>query len=226
MEKLRLHQAQKLIEKAGKSKIAAEKFKTPKKGKINAEIFGNIINELIEAEEFIYSSRPSHNLNDTDAKLFCDKILDVRTKIDLILADFGVIEKESVEEEIKKLSEGILILTSKNSFKKVFSKFGVDTQKILVAGVPLEIEDMKILNPKIPETALGGISKKIEHVKNDINRKIDGFNLNKILVIVEEDKAGEILGNRAEELYNAEIIFLDNLKDLTAEEFKNILIKH
>ncbi|MBI5679776.1 MAG: DUF2100 domain-containing protein [Methanobacterium sp.] len=225
MEKLRLHQAQKLIEEAGKSRIAAEKFKTPKKGKINTEIFGEIMNELIEAEEFIYSSRPSHTLNDADAKLFCDKILSLRAKLDLILADFGVIEKESIEEEIKKLSEGLLILTSKNSFKKVFSKFGVDTQRIVVAGVPLEIEDMKILNPKIPEAALGGISKKIEHVKNDINRKIDGFNLNKILVIVEADKAGEVLGNRAKELYNAEIIFLENLKDLTADEFKDIINK-
>ena len=99
------------------------------------------------------------------------KILSVRTKLDEILADFGVIEKESVEEEIKKLSEDILILTSKNNFKKVFAKFGVDPQKIVVAGVPLEVEDMKILNPKIPEAALTGISKKIEHVKNDIRTK-------------------------------------------------------
>lgn len=223
MEKLRLHQAQQLIEEAGKSKTSQEKLKTPKEGKINADIFGEIINELIDAEEFIYSSRPSHKLNDDDAKLFCDKILSVRSKLDLILADFGVIEKESVEEEIKKLSEGILILTSKNNFKKMFSKFGVDAQKIVVAGVPLEARDMKILNPKIPDAALGGISKKIEHVKNDITRKMDSFNLDKILVIVEADKAGEILGKRAKEIYNANVIILDNLKDLNPEEFKNII---
>ncbi len=223
MEKLRLHQAQQLIEEAGKSKTSQEKLKTPKEGKINADIFGEIINELIDAEEFIYSSRPSHKLNDDDAKLFCDKILSVRSKLDLILADFGVIEKESVEEEIKKLSEGILILTSKNNFKKMFSKFGVDAQKIVVAGVPLEARDMKILNPKIPDAALGGISKKIEHVKNDITRKMDSFNLDKILVIVEADKAGEILGKRAKEIYNANVVILDNLKDLNPEEFKNII---
>lgn len=223
MEKLRLQQAQQLIEEAGKSKIAQEKFKIPQEGKINADLFSEIINELIDAEEFIYSSRPSHKLNDDDAKLFIDKILSVRSKLDLILADFGVIEKESVEEEIKKISDNILILTTKNNFKKIFTKFGVDAQKIIVTGVPLEVEDMKILNPKIPEAALKGISRKIEHVKNDVARKMESLNLDKILVIVEEDKAGEILGNRAKDIYNANVSTLDNLKDLTPEEFKNII---
>lgn len=223
MEKLRLHQAQQLIEEAGKSKIAEKKFKTPVAGKINSKLHGEIMNELLESEEFIYSSRPSHKLNEEESKVYIDKILNVRSKLDQILADFGVIEKESPEEEIKKLSGDILILTSKSNFKKVFSKLGVDSQNILVAGVPLEANDMKVLNPKIPETALGGIKKKIEHLKNDIQRKIDGRNLKKILVIIEADKASEIFGKRAEEIYNAEVIVLDNLKDLSPEKFKNIL---
>jgi len=223
MEKLRFQQAQQLIKEAGKRETAVQKLKTPQKGIINADIYTKSLNELIEAEEFIYSSRPSHELNEEEAKQFCNKILCVRSKLDEILADFGVIEKESVEEEIKKLSEDILILTSKNNFKKVFAKFGVDSQKIVVAGVPLEASDMKILNPKIPDAALAGISKKIEHVKNDIERKIESLNLKKILVIVESDKAGEILGKRSREIYNAEVIFLDNLKDITPEEFKEII---
>jgi hypothetical protein len=225
MEKFRLHQAQLLIEEAGKSKTTSEKFKTPKEGNIDVKLFGEILDELIEAEEFIYSSRPSHKLNEQDASLFCDKILSVRGKLDNILMNFGVIEKESIEEEIKKLSEGILILTSKGNFRKMISKFGVDSQQILVAGVPLEVEDMKIINPKIPEAALGAISKKIEHVKNDINRKMNSFSLEKILVIIESDKASELLGKRAEEIYNADVITLNNLKDLTPEEFKNIIAK-
>ena len=225
MEKFRLHQAQMLIEEAGKSKTACEKFKTPQEGEINTELFGEVLNELIETEEFIYSSRPSHKLNDQEAMLFCDKILSVRDKIDGMLSDFGVIEKESVEEEVKKLSEGLLILTSKGNFRKMISKFGVDPQRILVAGVPLEVEDMKIINPKIPDAALGAISKKIEHVKNDISRKMDSLNLEKILVIIETDKASELLGERAKEIYDANVVTLDNLKDLTPQEFKDILSK-
>ena len=225
MEKFRLHQAQLLIEEAGKSKTAGETFKTPQEGEINAELFGEVLNELIEAEEFIYSSRPSHKLDDQEAKLFCNKILSVRHKLDDILANFGVIEKESVEEEIKKLSEDFLIITSKGNFRKMLSKFGVDPQRILVAGVPLEVDDMKIINPKIPDAALGAISKKIEHVKNDISRKMSSLNLEKILVIVEPDKASELLGQRAEEIYNANVAVLANLKDLTPQEFKDIIFK-
>jgi len=225
MEKLRLHQAQLLIEEAGKSKTTCEKFKTPNEGNIDVNLFGEILDELIEAEEFIYSSRPSHKLNENDANLFCGKIISVRNKIDGMLANFGVIEKESIEEEIKKLSEGLLILTSKGNFRKMISKFGVDAQQILVAGVPLEVEDMKIINPKIPEAALGAISKKIEHVKNDINRKMSSLSLEKILVIIESDKASELLGKRAEDIYDANVVTLDNLKDMTPEEFKDIITK-
>jgi hypothetical protein len=223
MEKLRFQQAQQLIEEAGKRETVAGKLKIPQEGVINADIFTKTLNELIEAEEFVYSSRPSHKLSEDEAKQFCNKILSVRSNLDEILSDFGVIEKESVEEEIKKLSENILILTSKSNFKKVFAKFGVDPQKIVVAGVPLEVSDMKILNPKIPDAALAGISKKIEHVKNDIGRKIDSLNLEKILVIVEADKAGEVLGERSKDIYNAEVVFFDNLKDITPEDFKEII---
>ncbi|MGB9936582.1 MAG: DUF2100 domain-containing protein [Methanobacterium sp.] len=223
MEKLRLHQAQQLIEEAGKFESTEKKFKTPVEGTINSNLHGEIMDELLEVEEFIYSSRPSHKLDKEEAKIYIEKILSIRSKIDQILADFGVIEKESPEEEIKKLSEDILILTSKSNFKKIFSKLGVDSQNVLVAGVPLKVDDMKILNPKIPEAALGGIEKKIEHLKNDIQKKIDGNNLRKILVIIEADKASEMFGKRAEEIYNAEIVVLDNLKDLNAEEFINII---
>ncbi len=223
MDKLRLQQAQRLIEEAGKREIRNKKIKEPQKGIINSIILTESLEELIEAEEFIYSSRPSHELNKNEAELFCHKILKVRSKLDQILADFGVMEKESVEEEIKKLSENILILTSKNNFKKVFVRFGVDPQKIVVSGVPLKTDDMKTLNPKIPDTALKGISKKIEHIKNDIERKKSNLNLKKILVIVEDDKAGKILGERSEELYNAKSVFLVNLKDMTPENFRKII---
>jgi len=223
MDKIRFKQAQNLIREAGKSEKTQEILKKPQEGIIDSKILGDIMNELIDLEEFLYTSRPTHYLKLEDAQDFCAQLILIRNQIDDLLADFGVIEKESVEEKIKKLSEEFLILTTKSSFKKSFSKFGVDPQRIIVAGVPLEVEDMKILNPKIPESALEGISKKIEHVKNDIERKISTFNLDKIFVIVETDKAGEILSKRAKELYNAKIIAIDNLKDTTPKEFINVI---
>ena len=48
-----------------------------------------------------------------------------------------------------------------------------------MAGVPLKAEDMRILNPNIPETALEPIKKKITHVKNDIKRKMGDLDAEK-----------------------------------------------
>lgn len=219
MEEFRLKQAQNLLKDAAKSKTHEEKLKVPKEGFINVDIFETILNDLFEAEEFIYSSRPLHKLEISQAEIFAGKIIAVRNGIDEILTDFGVIEKNKSEEDVNEYSKNLLFLTTKNGFKKTITKFGVDPQKIVVAGVPLDTEDMKILNPKIPEAALLPIKKKIIHVKNDIERKMKQFNLKNIIVLVENDKPGEILGKRAKELYNARLITKENLKDITVEEF-------
>jgi hypothetical protein len=219
MEKFRLKQAQALLRDAAKTKMHKEKFNTPKEGFINIDNFEKILNNLFDAEEFIYSSRPLHKLDTSQAEIFIDKIIAIRNGIDGILSDFGVIENNTSEEDVNEYSKDLLILTTKNSFKKTITKFGVDPQRIVVAGVPLDPEDMKILNPKIPEAALIPIKKKIAHVKNDIERKMNQFNLKNIIVLVENDKPGEILGKRAKELYNARLIAKENLKDITVGEF-------
>jgi hypothetical protein len=223
MEKFRVKQIQKLLRKAGESEGNKKALKQPHKGKINADLFGGILNDMIDAEEFIYTSRPTHFLGQEDARIFCQQIIIVRNKIDDILADFGVIEKESVEVEIEKLSEKFLILTTKTGFKKVITRWGVNPQRVIVAGVPLQLEDMEEINPHIPENALKAIEKKIKQVKNDIERKKDQFNVEYILVVVEKDKTGEILGKRAKDLYNANIISTENLKDLNPAEFMDLL---
>jgi hypothetical protein len=219
MDKLRVKQAQTLFKEATKSKKTQEKLKPPEEGFINVKLFEKILNDLFEAEDYIYSSRPSHKLDQDDAESFTNKIIAAREGIELILSDFGVIEKKNPENDIKEYSKDLLIITTKNSFKKSITKFGVDPQRIVVAGVPLDSEDMKILNPKIPESALNSIQKKIKHVKNDIERKMEQFNLKEVIVLVEKDKPGEILGNRAEKLYNARTISTENLKDITPGEF-------
>ena len=71
---------------------------------------------------------------------------------------------------------------------------------------------MKEINPKIPEAALKGISKKIEHVKNDINRKMENMELKKVLVIAEPDINGKILGKRGKDLYSAHITLESRFK--------------
>jgi hypothetical protein len=223
MDKIRYKQAQKLIGEAGKSTRTKEVLKKPKEGIIDSKLFGEILNEMMDLEDYLLESRPTHYLKKDEAQEFCQRIITIRGQLDSILGDFGVLEKPDAEGEIKTLSDEYLILTTKSNFKKVLTKFTVDPQKIVVAGVPLEIDDMKKLNPYLPDAALKSIEKKISHVKNDITRKKEHFNLESVLVIVEEDEAGEILAERARELYNAKTVTLESLKDLTPEEFLKIL---
>lgn len=224
MDKFRLKQAQSLLMEAGKSqKNRKEVLEPPHEGNIDSVAIGEIMNTLIDSEEFLYSSRPHHHLLQEDAEVFCNLLLDIRNKIDGLLSEFGVLEKENVEEEIKKLSSNFIFLTSKANFKKLLTKWGVEPQRIVVAGVPLEAEDMKLLNPKIPESALEPIKKKISHVKNDMSRKMDQFATQNVLVVVEDDKTGQLLAKRAEEIYRAKIFKKNNLKELEAFEFKKAL---
>ena len=226
MDKNRSNQAENLIKKAGSNSNSLEIIKEAREGIINVQVFEKTMKNLIESEDFIYSSLPSHKLNLKDSKLFTKQLLDARENINEMLADFGVLEKEKSENKISDLSQGLLIITTKNNFKKTLVKLGIDVQQIVVAGVPLEVEDMKEINPKIPEAALQGISKKIEHTKNDINRKIENMGLKKVLVVAEPDINGEILGKRSKEFYKAHVNLESNLKDMSADRLIKILLEY
>jgi hypothetical protein len=223
MENFRIKQAENLLRAAANNMSKDEELKNPKEGSIDVDVFENIIKNVLEAEEFIYTSRPHHTLNQEEAIKFINNIISARNEIDKILGDFGVLDEKNPEENVKEHFKDYLILTTKNNFKKTISKFGVDPQKIVVAGVPLIAEDMKILNPKLPDTALESIKIKIQHVRNDIERKMEQFKLNNIVVLVEKDKSGELLGIRANELYNAKVVAIDNLKDISIDEFVSMM---
>lgn len=226
MDKIRFKQAQSLLLESGKSKKSAEKLKPPREGTLDPGAYAEIIKQVIGTEEFIYTSRPTHNLSQEDAEEFCNNLMEIRNKIDGILAEFGVLEKKNMEEEVKRLSEQFIILTSKGNFKKIITRWGVEAHRIIVAGVPLEADDMRVLNPKIPDTALEPIKKKISHVKNDIVRKMEQLDCQQILVVVENDKSGKILAKRAENLYGARVMIRDSLKDTSILEFQKALEKN
>ena len=223
MENIRIKQAQNLIDKASEKNNQIVPFKKPQNGTINVENFENLFKDIIHAEEFIYSSLPSHNLSNKEAKLFTDYLLSARKNIDSLLIDFKVIEKDKEKVDISALSSKTLFITTKNNFKKSLKKIGVDVQRIIVANVPLKIEDMKEINPKIPEPAMKGIEKKVEHAHNDIKRKINSLNPEKIIVLAEDDLNGQLLGKRAEEEYSASTYLNNNLKDLSETGLVDIL---
>ncbi|MBU4608305.1 MAG: DUF2100 domain-containing protein, partial [Methanobacterium sp.] len=173
MDNIRMNQAENLIKLAGKTSQGTEILKEAKNGFIDVKAYEKALKDLIAAEDFIYSSLPSHGLSAQEARDFTNKLLDARENIHIMLADFGVMEKVSSQNQLKELSKKWIILTTKSSYKKMLIKMGVNVQQIVVAGVPLDAEDMLQLNPKIPDTALKSINKKIRHVKNDISRKME-----------------------------------------------------
>lgn len=220
-----MNQAENLIKLAGKTSQGTEILKEAKNGFIDVKAYEKALKDLIAAEDFIYSSLPSHGLSAQEARDFTNKLLDARENIHIMLADFGVMEKVSSQNQLKELSKKWIILTTKSSYKKMLIKMGVNVQQIVVAGVPLDAEDMLQLNPKIPDTALKSINKKIRHVKNDISRKMEKLKLKNMLVLAESDLNGEILGKKASELYGAHVVLKSNLKDLNDSKMVDILIK-
>ena len=223
MQDTRLKQAQALINKSANRASGTTTLKVPQSGHLDVEKFENIFKSIISGEEFIYSSLPTHNLSEDEAKEFVKFLILARENIDSILADFKVIEKQEEEIDIAELTENVLFITSKNNFKKTLKKLGVDVQRILVATIPLDILDMKEINPKIPESALNGIKTKIEHIHNDINRKKQSLHPEKIIVLAEDDLNGQLLGKRAKEYYDAIVYLNNNLKDITDMDLIEII---
>lgn len=222
MNDIRFKQAQQLVEKSA-TRDGTIKLKVPQPAHIDVKKFENIFKDIISAEDFIYSSLPTHNLSKEEAERFTRLLILARDNIDLILSDFKVIEKQAEKIDINELIDNILFITSKNNFKKSLKKLGIDVQRIIVASVPLDVNDMKEINPKIPEAALNGIKTKVEHIHNDINRKKQSLNPEKIIVLAEKDLNGQLLGKRAKEHYDAIVHLNNNLKDLTETDLIEIL---
>lgn len=223
MENIRLKQAQDLVITASKQSKTNIVFKEAQKGKIEVDEFENLFKKIIKSEEFIYTSLPSHNLSKEEAKIFTNYIIEARNSIDSILSDFKVIEKSDDKADISAISSNVLIITTKNNIKKSLKKLGIDVQRIIVANVPLKSEDIKEINPKIPESAMKGIETKAEHIHNDIKRKIATLKPEKILILAEEDINGNLLGKRAKEQYDASVFLSNEIKDLTDFELIDIL---
>ncbi|EHP89171.1 DUF2100 domain-containing protein [Methanotorris formicicus] len=193
------------IERREKPPVDAKKvsYKDAKPGKIDTNELKKAIYVLIEADEFLYKKAPLHELNEEEAKDFCKLILKAEKHLNNVLKNFGF---EFEEKEIDK--DALYIVSNKKLFRKLKDK-NPDLNVICTEGM-LDIEDMKAINPNIPEKALGGIKKKIEITKNNIAKRIEKTKPSKILVVV-EDKADELIYKRAKDLYNADKINAEEL---------------
>lgn len=67
-----------------------------------------------------------------------------------------------------KLVDQDYIFIASNSVKKKLKNLGLEAIHIIVAGGPLTLEDMKELNPNIPDAALQNYGKKIDNLMGEL----------------------------------------------------------
>ncbi|ACX73112.1 Protein of unknown function DUF2100 [Methanocaldococcus vulcanius M7] len=198
------------LKRSGQEKIKVEKsdkktisYKDAKPGKIDINEFKKAVYLLLEADDYLYKKAPKHELDEKESKEFCKLIIKCQNHLNKILSNFGFeIEEKDIDED------ALYIVSNKKLFKKLKNKN--PNLKVVCTEGMLDIEDMKKIG--VPENALVGLKKKIELARKNIERFIEKYKPEKILVVI-EDKKDELLYIRAKELYNAEKIDVDELLD-------------
>lgn len=175
-------------------------------GKIDSAEFKKAIASLFEADEYLYKTAPNHDLSEEQAKEFSKILFEAQKHINKVLSGFGFDFEESVA-----LDKKALYIVSNKKLLKALKDIDSDLNIISTEGV-LEIEDMKIVSPEIPEKALLGIEKKCKITKEQISKVISNINPSKVLVLVKSgDVADELILKRAKDLYNAEKLAVEEI---------------
>lgn len=218
----RLENAKKLIEKGigkiaklenpsnnGKKVVVENPFNlsytNAKSGRINVKELKESIYLLIECDDYLYRTAPHHQLDDKEAQKFCKLIIQCRKHLDNILKDFGY------DIPVSSLKTDVLYIVSSNKLLKSLKNKNPSLNIISTEG-PLEPEDMKIINPKIPDKSLEGIRKKCSIKKEEIEKLIKKLNPSEIIVIVEEGNIGdELVYKRSKELYGAKKMDIEDI---------------
>jgi hypothetical protein len=91
------------------------------------------------------------------------------------------------------------IFVSSNTIKKKLKLLGIDSNKIIVAGGPINLDDLKIINPNIPTAVLQGYQKKIDGVYEELKNAFRSGKKIYFAVGVQED-SDKILINRVTEI--------------------------
>ncbi len=183
-------------------------WKDAKSGKINSDELKKLMYLLIEADDYLYKTAPTHYLTDEEAKEFCKLLFKSKNHIDNLLNNFGY----SITTNNFNIDLNTLYIVGNKKTVKILKDIEPNINIISTEGV-LEPEDMKKINPKINDKALLGIEKKCNITKNQINKLIDIVKpLNGVVVIVDENNiADELIYNSAKKYWNASKINIETI---------------
>lgn len=132
------------------------------------------MDELVELKTFIRKIVPKYAMDEEGRNFFISHLKALRGNLLPLFSRFlGTTKEEEKEQDLTKkiqeLTESTnVVLVSSNSAKKTLKGMGFDARLILVTGGPLVAEDYRIVNPKIPESAMKGINKKCQRILEEI----------------------------------------------------------
>jgi len=172
---------------------------------------------------------PNYNFDSAAEENIRGLLKNVRDILDLTMDKFGLGKLgEAKETEVKAIDfSGVLFITVSSSTKRRLLDLGVDPRFVVVTGGPLDVGDVKILNPSISDEALETVRRKVEGVWRDIERKAS--EAKKILILAEAGNRGDLMvSERAGEIERRTglktlVKTFSSLKDLSGEFFEDFL---
>lgn len=138
------------------------------------------IDDLLDIKVIIRNSVPNYSLDSDSQHQFINLLISLEQKLFPIFSkylnqDLKLKEQSTggdIKEKILNLNpENSIILVSASSSKKKLKTLGIDPRIIIVSGGPLSPKDYKIINPKIPDSALINIEKKCTRLQEELHAK-------------------------------------------------------
>lgn len=173
---------------------------------------------------------PMYNFDSTFEEEIRKHLKTVQDALNLTMEKMGL---EKPQEEEKKIEvktvdfTGILFITVSSSTRRKLLDLGADPRFVVVTGGPLDVADVKNLNPNISDETLETVRRKVETVWRDIERK--ALDSKKILVLAEKDNKGDLMvAEKAEEIRKRTSLktfvkTFTSVQDLSGEFFEEFL---
>lgn len=179
--------------------------------KESVENFRNSIEDLIIIRSILRQYSPDFNVtNSSDAKQI-NRLLKRSAKVILPLFETLGLYQEKLGEsnQITEGSKGKLVksgvelvqtigddfvFVGSNNIKKILKNLGVEANKIIVAGGPMNIDDMKELNPSMTPEALENYQKKIQSVVNTLKRTVENGKTIKF-IMANQDESDQLIAS-------------------------------
>ncbi|MHA1631223.1 MAG: DUF2100 domain-containing protein [Candidatus Freyarchaeota archaeon] len=180
------------------------------------------VDDLITLWSIIRRSSPSHVLNGDEEKSFIERLKRASLRLSEALERLDVKESglEGLESSLSTLSpHTTLILVASPSLRKKLLGMGIPRSRVLAIGGPLTVDDMKKLNPDIPDQAVKGLEARIERFWRDLERRAKEIK-DIILLLGEGKRADDMIARRSSIIsertgVNVRVIRLKRFDDLS-----------